>query len=325
MGSSIKDDPPSPAFRTASPTPRGTPSRLGRASPSLVNTRLIDEIERSREEDAERARKGRIREITRAAEEATAVATAAAAVAGAASVASAVRAQLAQRRDLPAAPSQTPMYADPPPPPTRTTAVNTEVVTRHLSHEYRSPPGMTRDDPPASFDPDPNPKPSPPSFNFPHGFVPDRRDAEALVMATAVKLEKERRSLRDELEICQKRQWDLDSRELGLKQREHACAKAVELYHMREDGRGEHISASNRALLRESEDARRDLDGIKKAAIEAEERAKRAEARLRMIEEDADGKRDELEALRSKARARAAHDAKKFDTEPEWERSYLVS
>ena len=52
-----------------------------------------------------------IREITRAAEEATAVATAAAAVAGAASVASAVRAQLAQRRDLPAAPSQTPMYA----------------------------------------------------------------------------------------------------------------------------------------------------------------------------------------------------------------------
>ena len=59
-----------------------------------------------------------------------------------------------------------------------------------------------------------------------------------MVMATAVKLEKERRSLRDELEICQKRQWDLDSRELGLKQREHACAKAVELYHMREDGRG---------------------------------------------------------------------------------------
>ena len=184
---------------------------------------------------------------------------------------------------------------------------------------------MTRDDPPVSFDPAPTLEPSPPSFNFPHGFVPDRRDAEALVMATAVKLEKERRSLRDELEICQKRQWDLDSRELGLKQREHACAKAVELYHMREDGRGEHISASNRALLRESEDARRDLDGIKKAAIEAEERAKRAEARLRMIEEDADGKRDELEALRSKARARAAHDAKKFDTEPEWERSYLVS
>ena len=252
--------------------------------------------------------------------------TAAAAVAGAASVASAVRAQLAQRRDLPRAPSQTPMYADPPPPPTRTTAVNTEVVTRHLSREYRSPPpGMTRDDPPVSFDPAPPREPSPPSFNFPHGFVPDRRDAEALVMATAVKLEKERRSLRDELEICQKRQWDLDSRELGLKQREHACAKAVELYHMREDGRGEHISASNRALLRESEDARRDLDGIKKAAIEAEERAKRAEARLRMIEEDADGKRDELEALRSKARARAAHDAKKFDTEPEWERSYLVS
>ena len=318
-----------PRFEPRRPHPgRGIkhPSRLGRASPSLVNTRLIDEIERSREEDAERARKGRIREITRAAEEATAVATAAAAVAGAASVASAVRAQLAQRRDLPAAPSQTPMYQDPPPPPTRTTAVNTEVVTRHLSREYHSlPPGMTRDDPPVSFDPDPDPKPSPPSFNFPHGFVPDRRDAEALVMATAVKLEKERRSLRDELEICQKRQWDLDSRELGLKQREHACAKAVELYHMREDGRGEHISASNRALLRESEDARRDLDGIKKAAIEAEERAKRAEARLRMIEEDADGKRDELEALRSKARARAAHDAKKFDTEPEWERSYLVS
>ena len=143
-------------------------------------------------------------------------------------------------------------------------------------------------------------------------------------MQTAIKLEKERRKLREEREIFQKRQWDLDARELGLKQREARCAKAVELYQMREDARGEHISASNAALLRESEDARRDLEGLKSAAIEAEERARRAEARLRMIEEDADRKRDELESLRAKARARAANDARRMEQEPEWERASLA-
>ena len=143
-------------------------------------------------------------------------------------------------------------------------------------------------------------------------------------MRTAIKLEKERRKLREEREIFQKRQWDLDARELGLKQREARCAEAIELYQIREDRRGEHISASNAALLRESEDARRDLEGLKNAAIEAEERARRAEARLRMIEEDATRKRDELESLRAKARARAANDARRIEQEPEWERASLA-
>ena len=172
--------------------------------------------------------------------------------------------------------------------------------------------------------PDPR-EPDPPSPSFhPRGFVPDRRDAEATVMRTAIKLEKERRKLREEREIFQKRQWDLDARELGLKQREARCAEAIELYQIREDRRGEHISASNAALLRESEDARRDLEGLKNAAIEAEERARRAEARLRMIEEDATRKRDELESLRAKARARAANDARRIEQEPEWERASLA-
>ena len=88
----------------------------------VVNVALIDELERSREEEAERARRARMAEITRSAGEATAVATAAAAVAGATAVASAVRRQLQQRRDLPRAPSQTPFYPDPSPTaPRRTT------------------------------------------------------------------------------------------------------------------------------------------------------------------------------------------------------------
>ena len=289
------------------------------------NAALIDELERSREEDAERARRARMAEITRAAGEATAVATAAAAVAGPTAVASAVRRQLQLRRDLPRAPSQTPLYPDPPTAQTTTRSVNTEIVVEHVS-----PPSATAGGPIASsleYEPSPPPErePDPPSPSFhPPGFVPDRRDAEATVMRTAIKLEKERRKLREEREIFQKRQWDLDARELGLKQREARCAEAIELYQIREDRRGEHISASNAALLRESEDARRDLEGLKNAAIEAEERARRAEARLRMIEEDATRKRDELESLRAKARARAANDARRIEQEPEWERFSLA-
>jgi hypothetical protein len=298
----------------------------------VVNVALIDELERSREEEAERARRARMAEITRSAGEATAVATAAAAVAGATAVASAVRRQLQQRRDLPRAPSQTPFYPDPSPAaPRRTTrSVNTEIVVEHrATPSAMSPPsamaGPTASSSSSFADPPtpPEREPDPPSFH-PSGFAPDRRDAEATVMQTAIKLEKERRKLREEREIFQKRQWDLDARELGLKQREARCAKAVELYQMREDARGEHISASNAALLRESEDARRDLEGLKSAAIEAEERARRAEARLRMIEEDADRKRDELESLRAKARARAANDARRMEQEPEWERASLA-
>ena len=297
-------------------------------SPVQYNAALIDELERSREEEAERSRRARMAEITRAAGEATAVATAAAAVAGATAVASAVRRQLQQRRDLPRAPSQTPLsYPDPPTvqQTTTTRSVNTEIVVEHVS-----PPSATAGGPIASsleYEPSPPPErePDPPSPSFhPPGFVPDRRDAEATVMRTAIKLEKERRKLREEREIFQKRQWDLDARELGLKQREARCAEAIELYQIREDRRGEHISASNAALLRESEDARRDLEGLKNAAIEAEERARRAEARLRMIEEDATRKRDELESLRAKARARAANDARRIEQEPEWERFSLA-
>ena len=274
-------------------------------------------------------------EITRAAGEATAVATAAAAVAGATAVASAVRRQLQQRRDLPRAPSQTPLIL-PGPVASRarrtTRSVNTEIVVEHrATPSAMSPPSaMARPDRvvvvvvrgsadvagPSRAGPSP-------SFH-PRGFAPDRRDAEATVMQTAIKLEKERRKLREEREIFQKRQWDLDARELGLKQREARCAEAIELYQIREDRRGEHISASNAALLRESEDARRDLEGLKSAAIEAEERARRAEARLRMIEEDATRKRDELESLRAKARARAANDARRIEQEPEWERASLA-
>ena len=299
-------------------------------SPVQYNAALIDELERSREEEAERSRRARMAEITRAAGEATAVATAAAAVAGATAVASAVRRQLQQRRDLPRAPSQTPLYSDPPTArQTTTRSVNTEIVVERVS-----PPSATAGGPTASSylrsgdripsPPDPR-EPDPPSPSFhPRGFVPDRRDAEATVMRTAIKLEKERRKLREEREIFQKRQWDLDARELGLKQREARCAEAIELYQIREDRRGEHISASNAALLRESEDARRDLEGLKNAAIEAEERARRAEARLRMIEEDATRKRDELESLRAKARARAANDARRIEQEPEWERASLA-
>ena len=298
-------------------------------SPVQYNAALIDELERSREEEAERSRRARMAEITRAAGEATAVATAAAAVAGATAVASAVRRQLQQRRDLPRAPSQTPLYPDPPTArQTTTRSVNTEIVVERVS-----PPSATAGGPTASSylrsgDRIPSPperEPDPPSPSFhPPGFVPDRRDAEATVMRTAIKLEKERRKLREEREIFQKRQWDLDARELGLKQREARCAEAIELYQIREDRRGEHISASNAALLRESEDARRDLEGLKNAAIEAEERARRAEARLRMIEEDATRKRDELESLRAKARARAANDARRIEQEPEWERASLA-
>ena len=174
-------------------------------------------------------------EITRAAGEATAVATAAAAVAGATAVASAVRRQLQQRRDLPRAPSQTPLYPDPPTArQTTTRSVNTEIVVERVS-----PPSATAGGPIASSylrsgdripsPPDPR-EPDPPSPSFhPRGFVPDRRDAEATVMRTAIKLEKERRKLREEREIFQKRQWDLDARELGLKQREARCAEAIEL------------------------------------------------------------------------------------------------
>lgn len=348
---SIRDDPPSPAFRPT-PTPtrssggRRTSSRLGRDgypghhdrtrhSPVPFDAALIDELERSREEEADRARRARTAEIARAAGEATAVATAAAAVAGATAVASAVRRQLQQRRDLPRAPSQTPFYPDPvtAAPAKTTRSVNTEIVVEHRATPSAMSPPM---EPTATATATAGPNatasssyndnvadPPEPSFH-PPGFVPDRRDAEATVMATAIKLEKERRKLREEREICQKRQWDLDARELGLKQREVQAARAIELYHANEDKRGERISAHNEALLRESDHARRDLEGLKNAAIEAEERARRAEARLRMIEEDADRKRDELESLRAKARARKSHDARRLEQEPEWERASLA-
>ena len=144
------------------------------------------------------------------------------------------------------------------------------------------------------------PPPNPDSLGAP------RAATESRVLFTAVRLERERRELRDRVALLTQREEALARREAGVRAARGEVAEAISFALDVEKFGESRASLANQTLALDRAKTAKDLERLRAACAATEARAAKREAEIRRLEEDAATARDDAARTREDAKIASA-------------------
>ena len=144
------------------------------------------------------------------------------------------------------------------------------------------------------------PPPNPDSLGAP------RAATESRVLFTAVRLERERRELRDRVALLTQREEALARREAGVRAARGEVAEAISFALDAEKFGESRASLANQTLALDRAKTAKDLERLRAACAATEARAAKREAEIRRLEEDAATARDDAARTREDAKIASA-------------------